>query len=527
VTDLRSLIKRGAVWAVPVAVFFLTRREQSHVKTGIEAILGIGVLVLVARRPYKSAMILLTVLPFEMTLFPLLLRLGIPSTVLRGLGFYKEAIAAGLAIAAFRRARAVGTRFDAIDKVAAAYVLLGCLYLALPGLVVGGQVGAHLSFYARELGWRSDIMYVGLFLVFRHLGLGRHEVVAIFRRVLSIAFIIAAIGIYEFARPSSFNHFLVKVLQVPEYQTRVLHSVVLNPNNLLAFASPGSHLVRVGSILINYLEPGWYFVIGLAIAIELITRGQSRPWIVISVPVIGIALIFTQSRAAIIAGIVVLVYSLRARIGRSVTGRVRLSSFLVLAALVGIPVIVLFGLGHRFVGSQHSNTDHVKRVQAGLHAIGRSPLGRGLATSEGGGSTAAGKGLVSQTAILDPEDQWLLIGIQLGVFGLALYALALILMLRGLRARAPNHGLSEAAIPAEAMRSAFLGILVASFVLPIFTEPVISWTVFGMCGLAVGVQDRVSEDLGALQGSLTRATGKFQVSSMRLLAGTSGPSRQH
>lgn len=484
---------RRWTWLAPLVVFTLIVLEPNHLSTAVEAILGLGVVVLVVQHPFRSTMVLLTLLPFETVLFSLVLRIGAPAQAMRGLGFYKEVIIVGLGVAAFRQVRFERPRFDGLDKVAAAYVALGVLYLLLPSLLVGTEVGAHLGFYARELGWRSDIMYVGLFVVFRYLRLSPDQTAALFRRVLIIAVIIAVVGLYEFARPYSFNHFLVKVIQVPSYQARVLHSPFPDPNNLLAFASGSSHLVRIGSILINYLEPGWYFIIGLALAIELATRGRSRPWMVASIPVLGIALVFNQSRAAILGGVATVLFSLRARIGRSVTTRVRLSSFVGLMLVVGIPVIVLFGLGHRFVGSHESNTGHVTKVQAGLHAMGHSPLGRGLATSQGGGSTAAGKALVSQQAILDPENQWLLIGIQVGVLGLALYASSLILMLRKLRPRTHDPGPSDSSVYCDGMRSAFLGILVGAMTLPIFTEPVISWTVFGLCGLAVGAQDQLLE----------------------------------
>ena len=487
-----------------MVVFTVIVLEPNHLSTGVEAILGLGVLVLVVQHPFRAAMVLLTLLPFETVLFSLLLRIGVPAQVMRGLGFYKEAIVLGLALAAVQRVRLERPRFDALDKVAAAYLVLGAFYLVLPTLFVGTGAGAHLTFYARELGWRSDILYVGIFLVFRHLGLSADQTSALFKRVLIIAVVIAVVGMYEFARPYSFNHFLVKVIQVPAYQARVLHSPSPNPTNLLAFANGSSHLVRIGSILINYLEPGWYFIIGLALAIEMATRGRSRPWIVASIPILGIALVFNQSRAAILGGIATVLFSLRAHIGRSITARVRLSSFVALMVVVGIPVIVLFGLGHRFVGSPESNTGHVTKIQDGIHAIAERPWGRGLATSQGGGSTAAGKALVSQQAILDPENQWLVIGIQVGVLGLALYASALILMVRGLRPRTHDPGTTDSSIYCDGMRSAFLGILVGALVLPIFTEPVISWTVFGLCGLAVGAQDQqVERRSGDTEGAST------------------------
>jgi hypothetical protein len=115
------------------------------------------------------------------------------------------------------------------------------------------------------------------------------------------------------------------------------------------------------------------------------------------------------------------------------------------------------------------------------------PLGRGLATGAGAGQNAQAKGLVKQVDIFVPEDQWLQIGTQLGILGLAIYSGELILMVMRLRPRDTTE--SDAAICASGVRNGVLGIIVGGLFLQPFIGPVIAWTVFALSGLGVSALD--------------------------------------
>jgi hypothetical protein len=487
------------VWITPLLLYKVVQREQAKLHTGIEAIIGLGYLTLVARKPYRALNVLVVVLPFGLLGLSLIYRMHVPGQIVRGLGFWKEGMVAGLTLAAIIRAREHPVRFDLLDRLAICYVALGLLYLVGQPFLVGSAVGAHLSFYARELGWRSDVLYIGLFVVCRHLGVTIEQIEATLRRVLKVAVIMAVVGVYEFFRPYSFNHFVTVTLQLGRYQANVLHSPLLDPSNILAFAN-GTHRVRIGSLLVNNLNDGWYYVLGLGIAMELIVRGRSRPWLYASLPILGAALLFTQSRAAIVAGGVTTVFALRAQIGRIVQHRVRIAVMVALLGAAALPVVLSAGLGHRFVSSSSSvsNTGHVNGVREGLRIMGQYPLGRGLATGAGGGQNAVTKGLSSESSIFIPEDQWLQIGTQLGLLGLALYIAVLVLIISRLVPRSHDPTTAGAAIAAGGMRNALLGILVGGLFLQTFTEPVVSWTVFALCGIAVGAMDEIgaAEKLG-------------------------------
>lgn len=504
--DLRTWILRKHlwVWALPVLVYFFAKHEQARVHTLVELLLGIGLVTLVARHPYKSLTILLLFLPFELITFSLLLRFGVPAQLVRGLGFWKETVLAGLAVAAFLQVRASRPKFDWVDRFVIAYAVLGLAYLVLPHLFLSNTaVGASATFYARELDWRSAVMYVAIFLVCRHLRLSRDEMETLIRRVVVLGTIIAAIGVYEFFRPSSFNHFLVATAQVPVYKAHVLHAPVGTPGNLLTYASNGH--VRIGSVFIDNLTDGWYYIVISGLVMEMILRGRIRAWLIGSLLVTSLALAFTQARASIIGGGLTVLFALRSQIGRSLTQRVRMTSMVALLGLAAVPLVVFSGLGHRFVSSHQSNQGHKNGITQGLHLMARTPLGRGLSTGTGGGQTAAAKGLVSASSIFDPENQWLLVGTELGVLALVLYSGSIVGIVSSLKPRGTSAQVASVATAAGGMRNAMFGLIFGTIVAQPFLDNGISWTVFGLCGAAVGALERVQLELG--EGEDTAADG--------------------
>jgi hypothetical protein len=482
------------LWAVPIVLFLGLRREAAHEKLVLEAVLALGLLVAVGRRPYGALMFLVTALPFNAVILSALYRYHVPGAAVRGLGFWKEGVVAGVVVAAVFEYRRSRPRLDLLDRAGIGYIALGSAYLVAQHLFVGNGAGGHLTLYARELGWRGDVLYVGVLLAVRHLHLPTDQVEKLLRRCLTVVFWVAVIGVYEFFRPYSFNHFLTVTLQLGRYQAQVLHSPLPNPNNVLAFAN-GTSYVRIGSVLINNLLDGWYYVLGLSIAVEGLVRGRRTRFGWVCVPVIGAALVFTQARGSIIAGGVAVLLILRRQVGRSLLRRVHLGTLLTMGLLVAVPVVVISGLGHRFTSSSSSvsNQGHVAQIQKGVRIMEANPLGNGLATGVAGGQSAAGKGLIGAFAVFDPEDQYLEIGMQLGFLGLALWAVTLAAMLARMKPRAPDV-LGRLAASGPGVRAAFIGMLVGATVAQVFTEPVVSWTVFALCGAVVGNLDPPAAD---------------------------------
>lgn len=477
-------------WILPILCYFLVERELHRAYTLIEAVIGLGFVLLVARFPYRALTALVIFLPFEQITFAWLLRLGFPAHVLRGLGFWKEGVVVGLTIVALRKIVRQHHRWDWIDKVVLSYLVLGLVFLFVPALFLAStEAGAHLSFYTRELGWRTDALYLGLFVVGRHLRIDPRQLDALGRRTVGAGVAVSLIGIYEFIRPSSFNRFLVHTVRLGQYQQRVLHSASDQGTNLLVYASNGH--VRVGSVFVGYLFCGPYLVVILALAIERAVRIGSRLSI-IAILVTLTALSFTQQRDSIIGGVVVIAFGLRRQIGRSLVHRIRLSSMLLLGAISTLPILALGGLLHRFVSSHGSNSGHQNRVIQSFHVMLANPFGRGLSTGAGAGQSAVTRGLVSAGTVLGPENQFLLIGTELGFLGLLLYAASAVAIFRSLRTGLATEE-ETAAVTAAGLRTAMLGLVVPCMVSQPFINVALDFPLFALLGAAAGSLDAIRQ----------------------------------
>jgi len=500
--------RQGWAWLLPFFVYKVVRSDQSRILKGFEFMIGGTTLVAIVRRPYRALTVLLVVFPFQTLLLAGLLRLGAPASIVRGLRFWREAIILGLAIAAIlhlRHQRLYGgrLRFDIVDKLVAAYVALGTAYLFFPSILVGTGPGAHLSLYTRELGWRGDVLYFAIFLICRHIGLTRVRVDALFRRVVAVGAIMALIGIFEFFDTHAWVNFINNTLRVPEYDQRI--NGTTNSGFQEVYGSfGGHHLVRIGTVLLDYLGAGFFFALCLGLAIDMVSRGAARWWIIASIPMIGTALVFNQGRAAIVAGAVAIVFGLRAQVGRSIVRRARLMMALGLILLLALPVALESGLGHRFVSASNSNSGHISAIENGLRVMQSDPLGRGLSTAAGAGQEATDQG--KNTSFIVTEDQWLQIGTQLGFLGLGLYGAALIFMVRRLRPKPTDDKSLKAALSAAGARNALVGLLVAGFVLQPFVIDVVDWTLFALCGVAAGLLDSATQSREPLSGGLARET---------------------
>lgn len=486
---------RGWIWLTPVFVFEVLRHGESKAIRLIELLIAVGVLSFLVRKPHRALSALIIGLPFSTIILAGLLRMGLPASLVRTLGFWKEAMVLGIALAALRQVlngserQSKRSRFDRADRFAFAYVALGTLYLVLPGLFVGSGPGASLSLYARELGWRSDVLYIGLFLVVRHCGLNSEQINRVFRQFVAVALIVSAVGIFEFFATNTWVRFVTKTLKLTDYDSRVLG--IANPTFQEVYGTIGGHhFPRIGSVLLNYLDTGFYLALALAVGVELFTRGRPSLLVRVALPVVSVALLFNQGRAAIAAGVIAALLGLRTQIGRSVAHAERLGFAVAIALVACVPLLVTSGLAHRFVASQGSNTSHITSTSHGLHAMSTRPMGTGLATGAGGGQLAALKGLETTQTFLVTEDQYLNIGVQLGYAGFVVYVLSLLYILRALR---PSSGMSQDAFstgPAFGARNGLIGLLVAGLVLQPFSSQGVDWTVFALCGAGAAALDQ-------------------------------------
>ena len=499
---LRDLIVRRPSqlwpWLLPVAVFEVIHHYQGHLQKPFELLFAVPFVVLVARHPYKSLSVLLVLLPFNTFILAVLFRLGLPASVVWAIGFWKEGVLAGLVAAAvFRtqRSRTLGVkrRLDAVDKLVGAYVLLGTAYLFVPELFIHGAVGAHLGFYLRELGWRTDVLYFALLLVGKHLVLNLDQVHRLLRKVVAVGVVLSLGGIYEFFFTNSWLRFILVTLRLRSFDIEVLKFP--KPSVQENYATLGArHFPRVSSFLLfDYLSFGFLLIICLGIALELVVRGEHKRWFLAGLPLIALGILLNQGRAAIIGAILTTIFALRVPLGRSVIHRVRLTMAVAMVFVIAIPLSLVTGLDHRFVSSNSSNSGHSSATSSGLHVMATNPLGRGLGTGAGAGQAAVQKGQITSSTFLVSEDQLLQIGTQLGYLGVGLYGISLGVILYRLARRRPDPLHSGYGGPAAGLANGLVGLTVAIFVLQPFVVNAVDWTFFLLAGTALGLLDRTAQ----------------------------------
>lgn len=486
--SVRSFLRRqGWVWLAPAIVFALVLIERARLAYLVAALVGVGYLFGIQRRPATAVSLVLVLLVFNTLILALLLRAGLSPSAVRALGFWKEGIVAGTLLAALRTRP--WRNLCAIDFVALAYIALGSAYLLFPHFFVGDAIGSTVSFPDRLLGWRSDVFYVLIFMVFRHLRLDCSVREMIFKRVLVVATLAAVAGIFESAASGLWNHLAVSDFGIQNYRSVVLHQIpspTFNLDDVRVFDTVAGHrLDRIGSVLFDYLGIGFVFVVGLGVAAELVTRGGARRWVYVSLPVLGVALLLTQTRSAILAGLLTTLWALHPRPGKALVHRARFARVLAVVLVAGLPLVVASGAFVRF-SDTGSNAVHQHGLQAGISIMTTGPLGRGLSTAAGGGQIVAGRSTSGTNVTVVTETQYLQVGTQLGFVGLFCYLSLLLLLMRMLLHVRPGNVKNLA--PA-AMANIAIGTLLGA----IFTQPFagveVAWIFWGLAGLATNVMD--------------------------------------
>lgn len=457
----------------------------------IGAVIALGVMVVIGRHPARAIAALLILVPFQMEIFAFLYRIGVPGEFVRPLGQWKEIVVLGLLAAGALKAVREQHRLDRLDIVGLAYVGLGTAYFLVPFLFLEpGEVGRSLDFTTRLLGWRTDILYVALFLACRHLRLGPEVVGRLVRTFVATAAVVGSIAILEFLFPSTWNTLLIEHLRLHEYKMNVLNVRPADDPWLFdvrVYTSVGGRQVhRVGSVLTYYWALGFYMVIASAVIADRIVRGAARPLSYLLLFLTAGSLLLTQTRSAILGLAVVLFVTLLRRPGRlprSAESRTRFAIVLGAVVVLAIPAAAAVGLVDRFQGEDDysSNEVHRDNFEQGMTILSDNPLGRGLATAAGAGQAAD----VAGTAV--SESQYLQIGTQLGILGLALWLGTVILTIVALgraNARAPA-GVDPGLVTAT--RTALFGLLAAGFFLQPFIEYAVTWSVWSLAGVALGM----------------------------------------
>ncbi|CAN5753234.1 hypothetical protein BH24ACT3_BH24ACT3_01960 [soil metagenome] len=480
-----ALRRADRLWLLPFAVagiVLLTTPAGLAVATG--ALLTLGLALLTASAPRQGVLVLLAALPHQTFLFSGLHRIGVPEPLVRNGGYWKEAVVIGLALHAVRHWWAEERRLDTLDVVALLYVAFVTLYLAFPQLFVvataTGTGGPPTDVLVRTLAYRADVAFVVLLLVGRHAGFDRAFLHRAGRVLLGSAAIVATLGLFEFVATPAWNALTVDVLRVPQFQFEVFGGVnrrLVDVLNVGAVGGPGSSL-RIGSVFLSPLPLGFYLLAPLAIGLEQVVRRTAPVWVHLSTGLIALCLLLTQTRSAVLGGLVIGVWALRRAPGRTSGTRLRVALLGAAALVMLVPTATSTGLGERtsaaFAGEDESTADHLRGLTTGLELLTDEPLGRGLGTAAGIGQRFEVPGTVV------PENYYLQVGNEVGVHAMvAFIALGLLLVLR--LGRASRFGLGS---HASALQGCAVALAVGCMFLHVFANLAVAWPVWLLAGMA-------------------------------------------
>ncbi len=483
----RELLRsRAWVWFLPVAVFYAVRSQpQDLVLLAAGAPVAVAIVVLVARQPVRGFCLIVAVLPFHTWILSFLYRLGVPREFVRPAAYWKELVAAGIVLAALRKARDEGHRADWLDWAAFIYLAVIAVYFLFPRLMVPATLeyplGAPTERTIRLLAARSDAFFVILLLALRHLRLGSAPLEKIARITVRTALVVAAIGVVEFVATSLFDRVFLDVLQLPAYLNNVLGVPTYAGGVIHQYATvAGTDFLRVGSVLGSPLALGFMLILPFAVAIERLTR-RADPATIARVALIGAAIILTQTRSAALAAVVVGLMAARKLRGRRQSARVH---FLLAGAallIIAIPFASSTGLAGRFSaaseGTDESTSLHWESTYAGLRVLIGQPWGRGIGTAPGVGDRFALEGALTS------ENYYIQVGTEMGVIGIASF-IVLVVTVGRRAARAARHG-SESTLPAASW-GAFLGLCIGALLLHVFADLSTAWVAWGAVGAAIG-----------------------------------------
>jgi hypothetical protein len=475
------------MWGLPLFAFVVVRRFSGRVPTVLEALVALAVVALAYRFPGRALLALVAVLPFQQLLLMALYRYGMPAALVRGLGGWKEAFAIGIFLAGMRGLRSGARRLDGLDALAFAYIFLATLYLIAPGVLA---TGPKIDFYVRLLAYRTDVMYVVLFIGVRHARIGRGFRDSVVRVALVAGIAAATIGIYELLFSDAWNRFVVVTLHYAQFTRAIFKVAPLNPFDIRYYGNVGGvQFVRIGGTALNPLDMGFYLVLVLGLGFGLVAANKARPWVYVGLGVVGVALIFTITRSAVLAGGVAAVLTFMPGPGRPTEQRARLAFILAAGLIIAAPLAGAANLTTRSQGAV-SGTDpsaaaHSNSLGNSITSLSHNPLGQGLGT---GPAVSAARFQVQQVVA---ENAYLQVGNEMGVFTMIVFVALLIAVLRRLRPR-------DRTGPPDALRGAAwqagIALAIGGLFLHVWVNIAVAWIWWGAAGLALNTWSASDRD---------------------------------
>jgi hypothetical protein len=307
-----------------------------------------------------------------------------------------------------------------------------------------------------------------------------------------IAAVVAGVAVLEFAATTTWNDYLVRTARVPQYATYVLHSPPLNSNDMInRNVVGGVEIVRIGSTLLSPLTLGFWLLLPFALGLRALTRHVVRPAAVVIAAGTAVALIVTETRAALLGALAATALLLGAA-GGSRRGRMRLAVLAGVGAFLLLPVVGATTLSQRASGTvdqtEPSASQHLSTTTSALWALIGSPVGRGLGTAPGVGDRFA------VSAKLTSENSYLQVGNELGIWTMIVFIGLLVSVVRKARWIGAVEDSHHADRPpasrappemAAAVAAGGVGLMVAGFFLHVWLDFPVSLTFWLFAGVAL------------------------------------------
>ena len=451
-----------------MAGWTVTRLRPDTMLLACALALGAGLAAVVARRPTVGALAIIGVLPFQIQIFSFLLHIGLPSAIVHGLGFWKEAVIAGLVLGALKHTGTHQPSLDTLDRIVIAYIAVVTVYLLIPQLLTPS---APQSIFERLVAYRSDVAFGFVFLALRHGPIERDAARRLARVTIVSALVVAMVGVYEWFFSDAWNSFSVDVLEVARYKATILNVVVPNPNDLRIYGNIGGRTtVRVGSVFYSQ-GVGLYLLAAFAFVIAGVVSRRVTPLLAFTGVAVTLTTFFAQTRAPLVGGIVVVFVAANRRGARYASGRARLVFVMMLVVALALPLAETSGVSDR-VTSGDTTADHLASTTTGLAAIVADPVGTGLGTAPEGARFNAG-GIAA-------ENSYLQVGNEIGLVAMVIFVAIFIVLFRELNLVARGGGMGGDV--AFALRCGGIGLFVAGLFLHVwqFEQALIMFTAFGL-----------------------------------------------
>lgn len=480
-TTRQVLLRSVLPTAVALATGFAAEREGgTGTTTVIACACALGLIYAVRRRPDVICLVALVTIPTVPLLPALLLRLGVPLSVLAEYGHIKDAVCVALVVALATGRRRQGAP-DLVELVGMAYLTLITLYLALP-IASAGLTAPPLS--DRVYGWRFDAEWVVCLLAIRRLVLPG----SFLPRVRVVAVGLAGLELLtcglETAAPAAYNRYLLGSLDVGKYLNVDLKDHSRPAADLTTYnVFNGTHTVRAGGLELNPLATGAICIVLVAVLAPAIRGRRLAPLQLAGLGASLAAAGLTLTRSAVLGCAVAFTVILVGAFGDRMAPRARVALLTVMGVAVAAPTVVGSRLAARIAagldGSDASVVAHQRQSSGALSLALHQYLGAGLGTSPA-------VGLRFDTLETTAENAYLQTSLELGVAGLVLFVLLLVSLLRAVPGT-PNGEAPDRYV----VRAAICGLLAMSF----FLDPWIDYGLLFLVAIVTGAGTPYSRGL--------------------------------